>query len=84
MLGAANGKVGKILEFPVRVPLLDDRLDGRLTDAAERAESEAQPVAFDRKDRFRFIDMGRQNVDVLLLHIGDILGNFLYFVDTIV
>lgn len=28
--------------------------------------------------------MGRQNVDVLLLHIGDILGNFLYLIDTVV
>ena len=68
----------------MRVAFLYDVLDGRLSHAAKRAKAEAESVPLNGENIFGFIDIGRKNLDILFLHVCNILGNFLDFVDTVV
>ena len=58
-----ESKIGKILKFSVLVAFVDDALYRRLSDAAERAEPEAQSVALNGENCLGFIDVGGQNLD---------------------
>ena len=83
-LRTAHEEILEVPELPVLRALLDDLLHCADPHAAQRAKPEAKPVPLHREVRLGRVDVGRENGNVLFLHVDDVFCNFVDLVDAVV
>ena len=63
------------LEAAGPLPGRDELLDGRLADALDRGQAEADVAALDREAEVARVDVGRQDLDAHLVALADVLDD---------
>ena len=63
------------LEAAGLLPGFDELLDGRLPDALDRGQAEADVLSLDRETELALVDVGRQDLDADLVALADVLDD---------